>query len=139
MQPDETQLRDFAARYTAAWCSQDPASVAGFYSPSGLLTVNNGVPAVGRNAITEVARSFMTAFPDMRVVMDELLVHGDRIKYRWTLSGTSTGPGGAGHQVRISGFELWQIAAMDSSPRHKASSMRLSIDANWNKESNQRQ
>ena len=139
MQPDETQLRDFAARYTAAWCSQDPASVAGFYSPSGLLTVNNGVPAVGRNAITEVARSFMTAFPDMRVVMDELLVHGDRIKYRWTLSGTSTGPGGAGHQVRISGFELWQIAAMDSSPRHKASSMRLSIDASWNKESNQRQ
>ena len=85
--------------------------MAGFYSPSGSLTVNNGVPAVGRNAITEVARSFMTAFPDMCVVMDELLVHGDRIKYRWTLSGTSTGPGGAGHQVRISGFELWQIAA----------------------------
>src|ERR1700735_3458941 len=53
----------------------------------------------------------MTAFPDMCVVMDELLVHGDRIKYRWTLSGTNTGPGGAGHQVRISGFELWQIAA----------------------------
>src|SRR3984957_15245190 len=111
MQPNETQLRDFAARYTAAWCSQDPASVAGFYAPSGLLTVYNGVPAVGRNAISEVARSFMTAFPDMRVVMDELLVHGDRIKYRWTLSGTNTGPGGAGHQVRISGFELWQIAA----------------------------
>jgi uncharacterized protein (TIGR02246 family) len=111
MQPDETQLRDFAARYTAAWCSQDPASVAGFYSPSGSLTVNNGVPAVGRNAITEVARSFMTAFPDLRVVMDELLVHGDRIKYRWTLSGTNTGPEGAGHQVRISGFELWTIAA----------------------------
>jgi uncharacterized protein (TIGR02246 family) len=111
MQPDETQLRDFAARYTAAWCSQDPASVAEFYSPSGSLTVNNGVPAVGRNAITEVARSFMTAFPDLRVVMDELLVHGDRIKYRWTLSGTNTGPEGAGHQVRISGFELWTIAA----------------------------
>ena len=69
------------------------------------------VPAVGRNAITEVAQSFMTAFPDMCVVMDELLVHGDRIKYRWTLSGTNTGPEGAGHQVRISGSELWQIAA----------------------------
>src|ERR1700722_4441445 len=81
------------------------------FEPSCLLTVNNGVPAVGRNAISEVARSFMTAFPDMRVVMDELLVHGDRIKYRWTLSGTNTGPGGAGHQVCISGFELWQIAA----------------------------
>jgi predicted ester cyclase len=81
------------------------------FEASSSLTVNNGVPAVGRNAITEVARSFMTAFPDMCVVMDELLAHGDRIEYRWTLSGTSTGPGGAGQQVRISGFEPWQIAA----------------------------
>ncbi len=85
--------------------------MAGFYSPAGSLSVNNGVPAVGRNAIAEAARSFMTAFPDMRVVMDELLVQGDRIEYRWTLSGTNTVPGGAGRQVRISGFELWQIAA----------------------------
>jgi predicted ester cyclase len=111
MQPDGAQLRDFAARYTAAWCSQSPASVAEFYSPAGSLTVNNGVPAVGRNAITEIARSFMTAFPDMRIVMNELLVHGDRLEYHWTLSGTNTGPGGTGHQVRIGGFELWQISA----------------------------
>jgi predicted ester cyclase len=109
MPSDGAQLRNFAARYTAAWCSQNPTRVAGFYSPSGSLTVNNGVPTVGRNAITEVAGSFMIAFPDMRVVMDELLVQGDRIEYRWTLSGTNTGPGGTGHQVCISGFELWEI------------------------------
>ena len=111
MQADPAQLRDFAARYTAAWCSQDPTSVAGFYSHDGSLTVNSDVPAVGRSAITEVAQSFMTAFPDMRLVMDELLVQGDGIEYHWTLIGTNTGPGGAGHRVRISGFELWQIAA----------------------------
>jgi hypothetical protein len=105
----------------------------------GLLTVNNGVPAVGRNAITEVARSFMTAFPDMCVVMDELLVHGDRIKYRWTLSGTNTGPAGAGHQVRISGFELWQIGAdgliASSQGQFNAAEYRRQLE----QESNQRQ
>ena len=53
----------------------------------------------------------MTAFPDMRVVMDELLVQGDRTEYYWTLIGTNTGPGGTGHRVRISGFERWQIGA----------------------------
>lgn len=111
MQAAPAQLRDFAARYTAAWCSQDPASVAEFYSPGGSLTVNNDAPAVGRSAITEVAQSFMTAFPNMRLVMDEVLVRGDRIEYHWTLIGTNTGPGGAGHRVRISGFELWQIGA----------------------------
>ena len=103
MQADAIKLRDFAARYTAAWCSQDPASVAAFYAVEGSLTVNGGTPAVGRNAITEVARSFMTAFPDMRVVMDELLVQGDRAEYHWTLIGTNTGPGGTGQR--------WQIEA----------------------------
>lgn len=81
--------------------------MAGFYSPSGALTVNKDVPAVGRSAITEVAQSFMTAFPDMRLVMDEVLVQGARIEYHWTLTGTNTGPGGTRHRVRISGFEVW--------------------------------
>ena len=103
------QLRDLAQRYTAAWCSQDPASVAAFFSPNGSLRVNNADPALGRSAITEVARGFMTAFPDMQVRMDGLAVQDGRIVYRWTLSGSNTGPGGKGHRVRISGFEEWKI------------------------------
>ena len=53
MSPDE--LGDFATRHTSAWCSQDPASVAAFLSENGSLKVNDGGPAVGRGAITEVA------------------------------------------------------------------------------------
>ncbi len=74
MKVDSAELRDFAVRYTAAWCSRDTASVAACYSPGGSLTVNGCAPAVGRSAIAEVAQSFMTAFPDMRVVMDDILV-----------------------------------------------------------------
>jgi predicted ester cyclase len=107
----EHRLRDFAERYTAAWCSHDAASVAAFYSAHGSLSVNEGTPAVGRRAITEVAQSFMTMFPDLRVVMDKVLMQGDRAQYHWTLIGTNNGPGGTGHRVRISGFELWQIGA----------------------------
>ncbi len=105
------QLRDLAQRYTAAWCSQDPESVAAFFSPGGSLRVNNDDPAIGRNAITLVARGFMTAFPDMQVRMDDLLLQNGAIVYRWTLTGTNTGPGGRGHRVRISGFEEWKIDA----------------------------
>ena len=111
MKADPAELRDFAGRYTAAWCSQDAGNVAAFYSPGGSLTVNGGAPAVGQSAITEVAQSFMTAFPDMRVVMDDIQVRGDGADYHWTLIGTNTGPGGTGHKVRISGFEIWQIGA----------------------------
>lgn len=109
MAEDGNRLRDFAQRYTAAWCSQDPAQVAAHYSSDGSLTINEGTPAVGRNAITEVARSFMTAFPDMQVLMDDLVTADSAIEYRWTLVGTNTGPGGTGKSVRISGFEEWTM------------------------------
>jgi hypothetical protein len=109
MTPDPDQLRDFARRYTEAWCSHDPARVAEHYAPGGSLTINSGTPSVGRAAVTEAARSFMTTFPDMRLLMNDLVVMDRGIEYHWTLIGTNTGPGGTGNRVRISGFEEWTI------------------------------
>ncbi len=109
--PVTTQLRTFAERYTAAWNSQQPATVTAFYSPDGSLRVNADAPAVGREAITKVAQGFMTAFPDMKLFMDGLSEQGDRFVYSWTLAGTNTGPAGTGKRVRISGFEEWRIGA----------------------------
>ena len=103
------QLIEYATKYTAAWCSQDAASVASFFAENGSLKINDGNPSVGRKAITASAQDFMTAFPDMVVAMDEIsLVDGQPV-YRWTLTGTNTGPGGSGHAVRISGYEEWTI------------------------------
>ena len=101
------RLREFAARYTAAWCSHDGASVAAFFSPSGSLAINGGAPALGRGAITAAAQGFMTAL--LEVTMDDLLDQGERVVYKWTLVGTNMGPGGTGHRVRISGFEDWRM------------------------------
>lgn len=109
MDRDSKSSRDFALRYTAAWCSQDPESVAAHFAPGGSLSINGGAPASGRHAIAEVARSFMTAFPDLEIIMDRLVAAGDRTEYHWTLIGTNSGPGGAGRRVRISGFESWKI------------------------------
>ena len=109
MTPDPDRLRDFARRYAAAWCSQDPASVAAHYAPDGSLAINGGPPAVGRAAITEAARGFMIALPDMEVLMDDLVVSDSGIEFHWTFTGTNTGPGGTGNRVRISGFEEWMI------------------------------
>ncbi|PAP78627.1 hypothetical protein BSZ37_02820 [Rubrivirga marina] len=103
--PDD--LQDFAARYSAAWSSQDPARVASFYAEGGRLVINDGEPSVGREAITEAARGFMVAFPDMVVALDSLHQGAAGVEYHWTLTGTNTGPGGTGRAVRISGFETW--------------------------------
>jgi uncharacterized protein (TIGR02246 family) len=105
LEPD--RLRQFAQRYTEAWCSQDPERVAAHYASNGSLTINDGPPSVGRAAITEAARSFMVAFPDLQVLMDDLRLEGENAEYHWTLVGTNAGPGGTGHRVRFTGFEEW--------------------------------
>ena len=111
MTPVPDRQRDFAERYTVAWCSQDPARVAAFFSPSGSLRINDADPAVGRGAIAKAARGFMTAFPDLEVRMDGLRAQGESVVYRWVLTGSNTGPGGKGHRVRVRGFEEWRFGA----------------------------
>jgi predicted ester cyclase len=106
---DPVRLREFATKYTAAWCSQNAASVASFFAENGSLTINQGEPSVGRAAITAAAQGFMTAFPDLVVQMDSLGLEGGQVTYHWTLTGTDTGPGGTGRAVRISGFEEWTM------------------------------
>ncbi len=108
-QPVTFDLRDFAERYAAAWCSQDAASVAACYSPDGSLSINDGAPCVGREAITMAAQEFMTAFPDLKVTRDGVSVAVEHFVFRWTLDGHNTGPDGIGAHVRISGYEEWRI------------------------------
>jgi len=108
-----TTLQAFATNYTAAWCSQNPAAVAAHFSPTGSLTIN-GSASVGRPAITAAAQSFMSAFPDMQVLMDNLIVHdAANATYHWTLIGTNTGPNGTGHRVHVSGYEEWRFGPDD--------------------------
>jgi hypothetical protein len=109
MKTDE--LRELGTKYTAAWCSQDPSRVAGFFAERGSLKINEGAPSVGRAEIAEAARGFMNAFPDMVVTMDGVGIEGHHVVYRWTLTGTNTGPGGTGRAVRISGYEEWTLGA----------------------------
>jgi predicted ester cyclase len=102
-------LRTFANLYAKAWCSQKPETVAAFYAEQGSLSVNGGAPASGRKAIADVARGFMSAFPDMEVTMDDLVHEPQGTAFHWTLKGTNTGPGGNGKCVQISGYELWRL------------------------------
>ncbi len=109
MSLNREELSNFARRYTEAWCSGDPSRVADHYSRQGSLTINDGTPSLGRNAITEAAQGFMVGFPDLQVEMDELRLDGASPEYHWTLTGTNTGPAGTGRSVRISGHEEWTI------------------------------
>jgi nuclear transport factor 2 (NTF2) superfamily protein len=98
------RIEELARSYTEAWCSRDPARVAAHYAPGGTIAINGGEPA----GIAEVAESFIAAFPDIEVLMDELVVKDDAVEYHWTFTGTSAE---TGKWVRIPGFEEWTIDA----------------------------
>ena len=52
-----------ASTHTEAWCSRDPAQVAGHYVRGGMIAINGGDSA----GIAEVAEAFIAAFPDIEV------------------------------------------------------------------------
>jgi nuclear transport factor 2 (NTF2) superfamily protein len=101
---DRERIEELARSYTTAWCSHDPARVAAHYAEGGAIAINGGEPA----PIQEVAESFIAAFPDIEVFMDDLVVKEDVVEYRWTFTGTSVE---TGKWVRIPGFEEWTIGA----------------------------
>lgn len=104
-------MKQFAVRYSAAWSSREPASVAAFHAEDGSLTINGGAPAVGRDGITGAVRAFMTAYPDMVVELESLEYANGKYRYHWRFTGTNSGPGGTGRRVKIGGYEEWTIGA----------------------------
>ncbi len=106
---DATDLTEFGTRYAAAWSSQDPVELASFYAENGSLRVNDDEPSIGREAVTETARGFMTAFPDMVVRLVELRKTDDYVEFHWHWTGTNTGPDGTGSAVDLRGYEQWRL------------------------------
>ncbi|MTI38479.1 nuclear transport factor 2 family protein [Fulvivirga lutimaris] len=112
-QPEEKRKFDlniFAQGYAQAWGSKRSEFVAMFFEEDGRLQVNDGEPAIGRNAISNVAQSFMAKFPDINVSFDSLVHKPTGIEFHWTLTGTDSDQNGKGHKVKVSGFELWTMS-----------------------------
>ncbi|SDS38785.1 SnoaL-like polyketide cyclase [Formosa sp. Hel1_31_208] len=105
----EFDLNLCARNYAQVWGSNRPEFVAMFYAEDGSLQVNDREPAIGRNAITNVAKGFMDAFPDMIVSMDSLVTKSDKTRFYWTLTGTNNGLSGTGNKIKINGFEEWTL------------------------------
>ena len=101
------ELTEFSARYAEAWSGRDPVAFASFYAENGSLRINDGEPAIGRDAVAQMAHGFMTAFPDMIVRLVELRQTDDQLEFHWHWTGTNTGPGGTGNAVDLRGYEQW--------------------------------
>jgi len=106
---DLNSLRAFAENYASAWSSQNAAAVAALYSPHGSRSANGAEPYVGRSGIEVAVQQFMTAFPDLKITLDDILIVGDGAELHWTLSGVNSGPGGTRQHISLKGFEEWRM------------------------------
>ena len=68
----------------------------------------------GREAFRKRVADFITAFPDLRCSIDDLVVDDDKVAVRWTLSGTHQGAFGpypaTNKQVTLTGIGLHRVA-----------------------------
>ena len=68
----------------------------------------------GLDALKKVVSFYRNAYPDdYNMMIDEMIVKGDKIVSRWTMTGTNTGPRGdvppTGKKVRMSGIIISRI------------------------------
>ena len=71
-------------------------------------------PLRGVGPWKELISGLLRAFPDLHLTIEDQLVQGDRVAFRWRASGTHTGPLGAapatGKSIRLDGLILDRVA-----------------------------
>ncbi len=100
------RLHSIAARYTEAWNSGRPESVAAFFSPDGFITINGGEPWRGAESIANMAAGFYADVPNLRLVCDGVRRSGSHAVYLWTFTGAHAT---TGRELAVSGWEEWDL------------------------------
>lgn len=71
-------------------------------------------PLRGVGPWKELMSGFLRAFPDLHFTIEDQMVQGDRVAFRWHATGTHTGPLGAapptGKPVKLDGLILDRVA-----------------------------
>jgi steroid delta-isomerase-like uncharacterized protein len=82
---------DLLARRDVAYNHRDVATATSFHADDGVVESLMAGRVEGRGAIGDVYRAFFTAFPDVTVQSDDLIVEGNRAVQFTTVSGTDMG------------------------------------------------
>ena len=85
------EILSLLQRRHAAWDSGDAAALAATHADKGVVISPTGGVLEGRTEIERVYRLWFSAFTNIRVVDDDVLVEGDRVVQIARLTGTHSG------------------------------------------------
>lgn len=79
------------ARRDAAWAARDAGALAATHAPEGVVVSPTGGVLEGRAEIERVYKLWLTAFPDITVQQQDVVIDGSRVAQLLRLSGTHLG------------------------------------------------
>ena len=89
---DRDELLQRADDLVAAWNRGDADGVAAFYRDDSEFRDIAAIDvARGREGARHAAHVYMTAFPDLHIIVRTTIVDGDRLAQEWTATGTNDG------------------------------------------------
>lgn len=85
------EMETIAHTWQDVWTSHDVTTYEGTVSPTEVHHFGVRSDTVGLPALQASLSGFFTAFPDLIGPIEDILVDGDRVAFRYTDSGTNTG------------------------------------------------
>lgn len=110
-----TETFDYAAYIDAVYNKHDPEAVDRFFSPS--VKIHSVAPDAdggeGTAYLKDLAKNLITAFPDVKLTVDEVIRDKDRLAARVTLEGTHRGEFAGikptGKKVKAANFAVYRV------------------------------
>ena len=105
--------------YERVWIeglNRGDASVADdVFASDGVIHINGSPdPNLSVEGFKQMISGLLSAFPDLRITIEDQFVAGDKVATRWSAEGTNKGPFGpvpaTGRRVRINGMLLDRVA-----------------------------
>lgn len=109
----DEEIKALAEKYLKVMNGGDLSLFDEILSPQYVLHLADGTETIGIDAMKEEITSLRTMFPDVNMTFDELIIEGDKVVTRWTVTGTNTGPMGGlpptGKEIKFSGVNIGNI------------------------------
>src|SRR5215203_1191846 len=109
-QQNEALVRRY---FEEAWVKGNLAAVEDFMVPNYIEHQVPDVHLASRDSLKQLLATYYKAFPDMKSVLHDIFAQGDRVAFRWSVSGTHLGDWvgipPTGNHITASGITIYRI------------------------------
>jgi len=114
--PQALEVVEYERRWIEALNRGDVSGADEAFAPDCVIHITGSpVPDLDLAGFKQMLAGFFAAFPDLHFTIEDQIVAGDKVAFRWVAEGTHTGPLGdappTGRRVRIDGLLFDRVVA----------------------------